>query len=153
MAKYSDYIKPVLYSNCAGDRMRSFTDSVGQNIFGDVPRAAMLENFYDMLDYKEAPYDEVTRTGFTADYVKRETQRARDDVAGNPTPVEIWPGIDIDVPVPAGASHCTPESVKAAVMAAFQGGATGVVLSRNYSEMDPAHLAGAGAALKELGYA
>ena len=149
MAKYSDYIKPVLYSNCAGDRIRSFTDSVGANVFGDAPRAEMLDVFYNMLDYREAPYDQVTRTGLTADYVKRETRRTLDDCAG--ANVQIWPGLDIDVPVPAGASRCTPESVKASVLGAFQGGANGVILSRNYSEMDPTHLAGAGAALKELG--
>ncbi len=39
MGKYSDFIKPVLYANCAGDRMRSFTNSVGANVFGDAPRA------------------------------------------------------------------------------------------------------------------
>jgi len=60
-------------------------------------------------------------------------------------------GIDIDVPVSPGSSQCTPESVKNTVMAAFKGGATGVILSRNYPEMNPEHLAGAGAALDELG--
>jgi len=150
MAKFSDYIKPVLYSNCAGERIHSFTDSVGQNVFGDVPRAETLDVLYDMLDLKEAPYETVTARGLSPDYVKRETRRTLDDVAG--TSVQVWPGIDIDVPVPAGASRCTPESVKASVIGAFQGGATGLVLSRNYSEMNLDNLAGAGAALKELGY-
>jgi hypothetical protein len=148
MAKYSDYIKPVLYSNCAGDRMRSFTDSVGANVFGDVPRAAMLEVFYNMLDYKEAPYDRVRAAGFSSDYLRRETRRCLDDAGGA---VQVWPGIDVDVPVPAGASQRTPEGVKNDIIAAFQGGATGVVLSRLYYEMDLNNLAGAGAALKELG--
>jgi hypothetical protein len=150
MAKFSDYIKPVLYSNCAGERIHSFTDSVGGNVFGDVPPAETLDVLYDMLDYREAPYETVTARGLSPDYVKRETRRALDDVTG--TPVQIWPGIDIDVPVPAGSSRCTPESVKASVMGAFQGGAQGVVLSRNYIEMNPDNLAGAGAALKELGF-
>jgi hypothetical protein len=39
------------------------------------------------------------------------------------------------------------------VLAAFRGGADGVILSRNYSEMTLANLAGAGAAIKELGLA
>jgi hypothetical protein len=150
MAKFSDFIKPVLYSNCAGERMHSFTDSICGNVFGDVPPAQTLDVLYEMLDMHEAPYDSVTARGLSADYVQRETQRARDDVAG--TAVEIWPGLDIDVPVPAGAGQCTPESVKASVLGAFHGGATGVVLSRNYTEMKPEHLAGAGAALKELGF-
>jgi hypothetical protein len=65
--------------------------------------------------------------------------------------VQIWPGVDIDVPVSAGESHCTPESVGQAVKAAFRGGAQGIILSRNYTEMKPENLSGAGAALKELG--
>ena len=67
------------------------------------------------------------------------------------TPTQVWPGIDIDVPVPAGTSHCTPESVKQDVLAVFTAGAQGVMLSRNYVEMKPENLAGAGAALRELG--
>jgi hypothetical protein len=151
IAKISDYIKPVLYSNCAGERMKSFADSVGENVFGDLPRADSLAMLYQMLDYREAPYDRVLAAGFSPDYVQRETRRTLDDVAGADHPVEIWPGIDIDVPVPRGASQCTPESVKQTVLAAFAGGATGVVLSRNYPEMKPENLAGAGAALRELG--
>ena len=72
-----------------------------------------------------------------------------ESVAGHP--VQIWPGVDIDVPVSAGESHCTPESVGRAVKAAFKGGAQGIILSRNYTEMKPENLSGAGAALKELG--
>ena len=52
------------------------------------------------------------------DYVQRETRRAVDDVAGKP--VHVWPGIDIDVPVPAGASKCTAAGVRDAVLAAFR---------------------------------
>ncbi len=149
MAKYSDYIKPVLYANCAGDRMKSFTNSVAQNVFGDVPDAPMLDVYYDMLNYQEAAYDEVSQKGFSSDYVKRETQRCFDDAGGK---VEVWPGIDVNVPVPRGASQRTAAGVKSDMLAAFAGGATGVVLSRIYSEMDPTVLAGAGDALRELGY-
>jgi hypothetical protein len=37
------------------------------------------------------------------------------------------------------------------VLAAFQGGADGVILSRKYSEMKLENLRAAGAALKEMG--
>jgi hypothetical protein len=59
--------------------------------------------------------------------------------------------VDIDVPVGANESHCTPESVAAAVKGAFVGGATGIILSRNYTEMKPENLSGAGKAMRELG--
>jgi hypothetical protein len=148
MAQFSDFIKPVLYNNCAGERIRTFIDSVCENIFGDFPKSMAMDVLYQLMDYKEAPYDRLMETGFSADYVQRETRRAVDDVRNSG--VEIWPGIDIDVVVP-GTSKCTAESIKAAVTGAFNGGANGVILSRNLGEMNPDHLAGAGAALDGLG--
>jgi hypothetical protein len=81
--------------------------------------------------------------------VERETRRAVEAVAGHP--VQVWPGVDIDVPVEKGEGHCTPESVASAVKAVFKGGAQGIILSRNYVEMTPENLSGAGGALRELG--
>ncbi len=149
MTAFSDFIRPVLYSNCAGERMRSFVESTRGNVFGDVPPDEMLDVLYHQLDYREAPYDRVYSAGFSADYVERETRRAVDGVAGTAT--RIWPGIDIDVPVPEGASHCTPEGVRQTVRAVFRGGGQGLLLSRNFVEMKPENLAAAGGALRELG--
>jgi hypothetical protein len=149
MAAYSDFVRPVLYSNCAGERIKSFIASTGQNVFGDTPPDEMLRVLYEQLNYQEAPYDQVAAAGFSADYVQRETKRAVDDLAG--TSVQVWPGVGIDVPVAAGTNQSTPASVKADVRAAFAGGATGILLSRNYIEMKPENLAAAGAALRELG--
>ncbi|HUJ72207.1 MAG TPA: hypothetical protein VLZ30_08170 [Verrucomicrobiae bacterium] len=149
LTAWSDFIRPALYSNSAGERMRTFVDSTHQNVFGDVPPDETLEFLYRVLNYQEAPYDKMSATGFSADYVLRETRRALEAVAGTHT--EVWPGIDIDVPVPAGTSQCTPESVKEETLAVFKAGAQGIMLSRNYVEMKPEHLAGAGAALRELG--
>ena len=77
----------------------------------------------------------------------RDTKRALDGVAGTKT--VIWPGIDIDVPTPR--ARCTPESVRAATLAALRAGAQGVLLSRAYLEMKPENLRGAGQALEEFG--
>jgi hypothetical protein len=97
-------------------------------------------------------------------------------VAGARHGCKILPGIDIDIPVgqvaaaaedrrkrseaPSGinADHsqgaeltrCTRESVRDAVLAAFDGGADGVVLSRKYSEMRLENLSGAGDAIRAL---
>jgi coenzyme F420-reducing hydrogenase gamma subunit len=65
--------------------------------------------------------------------------------------IPVYPGIDVDLP--SGECPTTPERVRDAVVAAFRGGARGVSLSRKYSEMRLANLSGAGAALRELGYA
>lgn len=149
MAKYSDYIKPVLYFNSAGARMKSYIDSMSANLFGDLSKEESLQFEYRVMNYKEGPYDRIAASGFSSDYVYRETKRAIDDVAGTPT--QIWPGIDIDVPTPAGASKSTPENVKEAVLAVMRAGASGVLLSRTYTEMKLENLSGSGQAMRELG--
>jgi len=149
MANYSDYIKPVLYYNSAGARMKSYIDGMSQNVYGDLSKEQSLEFEYRVMNYKEGQYGEIASTGFTADYVYRETKRALEDVAGTKT--EIWPGIDIDVPTPGGKSKSTPENVRAAVIGAMRAGAQGVLLSRTYTEMKIENLAGAGNAMRELG--
>ena len=150
MTAFSDFIRPVLYSNCAGERTHSFMQSVHQNILGDGPPDEMLEVLYRQLNYRgEAPYGRVAATGLSADYVERETRRAVTGVAGSAT--QVWPGIDIDVPVAPGSSHCTPESVRETVKAVFRGGGQGVLLSRNFLEMKPENLNAAGSAVRELG--
>src|SRR5262249_14798394 len=80
-------------------------------------------------------------------YVRRETRRA---VAGVSPRVKIWPGIDIDIPTGAGEKKTEPDDVYAAVKAAFDGGAHGVLLSRKYSEMKLANLRAAGRAVRDL---
>ena len=63
--------------------------------------------------------------------------------------MKVWPGIDIDIPTARTSKKTTPDDVYAAVTAAFDGGAPGVLLSRKYSEMKLANLAGAGRAIRE----
>lgn len=151
LAAFSDFIRPVLYNNCAGERIRSFSDSVRQNVLGDFSPQEALGFLYGALDHNEAPYDQVAAAGFSPEYLRRETRRTLEAVAG--TSVQVWPGFDIDAPVRAGSSQCTPESVRAAVHAVFDAGAQGVMLSRNYVEMKPENLSAAGEALRERGLA
>ncbi|MBZ5610640.1 MAG: twin-arginine translocation signal domain-containing protein [Acidobacteriia bacterium] len=148
LAKYSDFLKIVMYHNCAGPRMASYIDGIHKGVFADFPKQELLEYQYRVLDYKERSYEEIPYTGFSSDYVYRESKRAVDGAAGTKT--LIWPGIDIDIPTEANQSKCTPLGTKDAVMAAFRAGAPGVVLSRKYSEMRLANLSGAGEAIKEL---
>jgi hypothetical protein len=99
------------------------------------------------MDYKEAPYHELSSTGLSSDYVFRETKRA---IAGVSDEIPVYPGIDIDVPTNPGEKQTTPGDVREAVKAAFSAGAQGVVLSRKYSEMKLANLSGAGEGLLAL---
>ena len=148
-AGFSDFLRPALYNNVAGGRFLNFVQGARSTVFGDLPPELTLDVLYRELNYDEARYDRLLATGLSAEYVKRETRRAVSGVAGHP--IQIWPGVDIDVPVGKGAGNCTPESVGQAVKAVFLGGAQGIVLSRNYIEMKPENLSGAGAALRELG--
>ena len=150
LAGFADFIRPALYNNVAGGRFLSFVKGARDSVFGDLSSEATVDLLFQQLNYtSEAPYDKLAATGFSADYVERETHRAMESVAGHP--VQIWPGVDIDVPVEKGEGHCTPASVAQAVKAVFKGGAQGIILSRNYIEMKPENLSGAGGALRELG--
>lgn len=151
MAKYSDFLKMVMYHNCGGERMASYINAMGATMYGDVPHQELLEFHYRALNARERSYEEIPFTGWSADYVYRETKRAVDGAAGTKT--QIWPGIDIDIPTAANHSKSTPQGTKDAVAAAFRAGAHGVILSRKYSEMKLANLGGAGEAIKELGLA
>ncbi|MBI1898799.1 MAG: hypothetical protein HYS04_20030 [Acidobacteria bacterium] len=151
ISKYSDFLKMVMYHNCGGERLASYVDSVSQTIYGDVPKQDLLQFHYRVMNYAEKPYDQIPKTGLSADYVLRETKRARAGLTGAKT--LLWPGIDIDIPTAKTSSKSTPQGTKDAVLAAFRGGADGVLLSRKYSEMRLANLGGAGAAIRELGFA
>jgi hypothetical protein len=151
IAPHSDFLKVVMYNNCAGERMARYIDNMGSTIFADIPGQELLDFHYRVLDYKEAPLARLPYTGFSADYVYRETRRARQDLAGAQT--LLWPGIDVDIPTAEGHSKCTPEGVRDAVLAAFHGGSDGVLLSRKYSEMRLNNLKGAGIAIRESGMA
>lgn len=149
MIPYSDFLKIVMYQNCAGERMVDYINSVGATFFADVPKQELLDFHYRVLDYGDEPdFKNLAATGFTADYVYRETRRAQHALKGSKT--KLWPGIDIDIPTAATSAKCTPGGTKAAVLAAFRGGAEGVILSRKYSEMKLDHLRAAGAALKDV---
>src|SRR5262249_37236185 len=113
-----------------------------------------LQFHYDILNYHEAPIvAELYRSSLSPGYVYRETKRAVEAIAGIKT--QIWPGIDVDIPsgdIPpeAHSMKCTPDGVKEATVAAFRGGANGLVISRKYSEMRLANLGGVDTALREL---
>ena len=152
LAKYSDFLKMVMYHNCGGERMAGYIRTVGRTIYGDVPGQELLDFHYRVLDYaQEKPLADLPKTGFSADYVYREAKRARTALDAAKAKTQLWPGIDIDIPTAATSSKSTPSGTHDAVLAAFRGGADGVILSRKWSEMKSANLKGAGEAIRSLG--
>ena len=148
IAPYSDFLKIVIYNNCGGERLADYVRNMGGTLYGDIPQDELLQFHYRVLNYQERGLAEIPFTGLTSDYVYRETKRAFEDLQGTKT--LLWPGIDIDIPTEPSHSRCTPDGVRDAVLAAFRGGAEGVLLSRKYSEMKLANLRGAGDAVKQF---
>jgi len=170
MSHFSDFLKVAVYDNAAGPRLHTMVDGLARAVFGDAEPREVYPLLARMMGLPQVPYDALLDSGLPAEYVTRQTRRA---VVGNEGRCAIYTGIDVDMPVGQpgdggievvpgdgtetnpdrtdGKARSTPESVKAAVLAAFAGGADGIVLSRKYSEMTLANLAGVGAALFELG--
>jgi hypothetical protein len=155
ISKYSDYLKMTVYSNAiGGPRLAIYIDTVAATIFRDMPKDDALKFEYRVMNYHEGDsVDELYRSSLSPDYVYRETKRCVEGVAGTKT--QILPGIDVDIPSGdiAPEAHymkCTPESTKAVTLAAYRGGAQGLVISRKYSEMRLANLGAVGEALREL---
>jgi hypothetical protein len=144
---YADYLKIATYNNAGGPRMAAYLDRLGSTLFHDASPKDFLPFFYKIMNYQEGPYEELHTSGLTADYVARETRRAIAGVAGQ---VKIYPGIDIDVPTRLTDKRTKPDDVRRSVRAAFEAGADGVVLAREYVEMWLANLSAAGETLRQI---
>jgi hypothetical protein len=99
--------------------------------------------------------EELTERGFTPEYVAREIGRLRENIGER---AKIYAGVAIDVPLvglgtgaDAGVRFAsTPEGTYTATKAAFEGGADGLVISREYDEMRLDNLRAAGRAVAEV---
>jgi hypothetical protein len=147
LADYSDFLKIASYNNAGGPRMAHFVDRLCSTVFADASPTDLQPLYYKMMGYKEAPLDQIRTNGLSTEYVTHETRRAIECTGGR---VQIYPGIDIDVPTAAGEKHTSPDDVRAATRAAFEAGANGVVLSREYHEMWLKNLTMAGETTRQI---
>jgi hypothetical protein len=145
-ADYADWVKPVLYNVPAGHRFANFVDGLAQTILRDASPEEWLPVLYRVLGLDEAPFAELPQTGFSAQYVREQTARY---VAALGQGAAVYPGIGVGTE--PGPRNIEPADVAAAIEAAFEGGATGLIVSRNYSEMSLAGLAAVGHTLRGLG--
>jgi hypothetical protein len=151
LAGYSDFVKIIAYHTDGGPRCAKYVDSLQSTLLQDSPPDEALEFEYRIMGFREGGYDDIRSRGLTADFVHRETKTWVEGTRS--TPLQVWPGIDIDVSPGASDPPRSREGVRDAVLAAFRAAAPGVVLSRMYAEMTLSHLAGAGDAVRELGLA
>jgi hypothetical protein len=128
----------------------NYLDTIRRGAFADFSREELTTFEYLVMNFQERGIDQIPFTGFSADYVARETRRALDGAA---TKIPVWPGVDNDVPTASNHSKSMSDGTRAAVAAAVRDNPFGVVLSRKYSEMKLTNLSGAGQALRQAGWA
>jgi hypothetical protein len=150
MTNYSDWIKPVVYHDVAGPRIKSSTiDTWSKGILRESSPSDTLQMLYGILGYdraKEPSYDELAKKGLSPDYVYRETRRCVDDVAGK---CSVYPGVGFDIPGQGAPSK--PETVYEATHNSLEAGAAGLIICREYDEMRLPNLRAVGRAVKERG--
>ncbi|MBZ5497443.1 MAG: hypothetical protein LAP85_13665 [Acidobacteriia bacterium] len=148
MAPYSDFIKLILYHGVLGGRIRSwYLDRFRRTILSELSLEQSLGIYYALFGYDgniEPKVDELAQKGFSPDYVYRETKRS---VAAANGKTKIYSGIGFDVP---GSPPDDPEKIYEATLKAFEAGAGGIVVSREYEEMHVPNLKAVGRAVREL---
>jgi hypothetical protein len=149
MSAYSDFIKPVLYKDAAGYRVHHYVSTLQKRLFRGVSEQTVFDLVRSTLGYDEnVTFDDLPALGFSADYVQRETARAKATAGPG---VAVYPGLDVNIPAGEGSRYTQPDDVRASVAAALDGGANGFVLSRKYSEMTHENLEAAGEELASRG--
>ncbi|MGD0156945.1 MAG: hypothetical protein ABSB50_12675 [Terracidiphilus sp.] len=144
---YADFVKIATYNNAGGGRMAGFIERLCSTIFADATAEELTPVYYKMMGYDEAAIAELPAKGLSVEYIARETKRA---IADTGHAIQIYPSVDINVPIQPRWKQTTPEGVKAEVRAAFDAGGDGVVLAREYTEMWLVNLAAAGEATREI---
>lgn len=147
MAPYSDFIKLILYHKVLGPRIRSwYLDRFKNTILSELSLEESLNLYYDIFGYDknvEPKVDELSRKGFSPDFVYRETKRS---VASANGKTKIFAGIGFDVP---GSSPDDPEAIYQATLKSFEAGAGGIMISREYEEMKLVNLEAVGRAVRD----
>jgi len=151
MAPYSDYIKFIAYHDVLGPRIRFwYLARLQRTVLKELTLPESLNLYYDIFGYdktKEPGVEELATTGFSPDYVFRETRRSVASAAGK---TRIYPGIGFDVPWGSKPMPADPEKVYESVKKAFEAGGAGIVVSREYEEMRVPNLKAVGRAMREL---
>ena len=151
MADLMDFIKPILYHDIAGPRTRTmYLERVRRSIFKELSDEQALDLFYTLKGYDEKAeprLDELDKKGLGPDYVYRETRRIVQDVGGR---AKVYSGIGIDIPGNGVTFPSNPEGVYQAARKAFEAGAAGVLVSREYDEMRLPNLRAVGRAMREM---
>jgi hypothetical protein len=146
MAPWSDYLKVVVYHAVTAPRMRSWVASEQRSVWSDMPLAEALTLHYALFGYDpgiDAIANQPTPPTASPEYVSRETKRS---VASAEGKTQIYPGIGFNLP---GGGPDDPEAIYQCVIKAFEAGASGIVVSREYEELTVPNLKAVGRAVRQ----
>jgi len=148
MGAHSDFIKLILYHAVLGGRIHAwYLQRFQSTILRELSLDQSLELYYALFGYdpdKEPTVENLRSQGFSPDYVYRETRRS---VASAKGAARIYSGIGFDVP---GSPPEDPEAIYQALLNAFEAGAGGIVVSREYEENRAPNLRAVGRAIREM---
>ena len=147
-APYADWFKPVLYHTPAGARFADFAASWHAGVLADASPDGAYDALATVLGLDDfiAPREEGAMAGFKPAYVREWTARLIEET-GKP----VYPGIGVGVGHHGESKEITPSEIRDGVHAGVDGGASGLMISRNYSEAELRNLAAVGDALRERG--
>lgn len=153
MAEHNDFIKPIVYHEVFGPRLKEWViDAMQQRVLADLSREQSLGLFYAAFGHDaggEPAYADLEARGLSAEYVFLETQRCVRGVAGR---AKVYAGVGMDVPhyIPGGMRPMPslPQTVEAATRRALEAGADGVLASREYHEISRSSLRAFGRAAR-----
>ncbi len=150
LAEFCDWIKPCNYLAAAGTRMRGNLSRYHQTLLADLDPQRALEFYYQIhgFDPSQQPtFDELgPDKTMTTDYTTREVSRAVAGVGGN---ARIYAGNAINIPTGASVPWQDPEFTYRDITAALEAGAHGLLLSREYQELDIPNLKAVGRAVRD----
>ena len=141
MTATADYIKPILYHDILGRRLHHWVlASMQQRINRQLSMEQALALFYAWFGHDAAvmpSLDQLDDAGLGPEYVYNETRRAVRAIKGQS---KVYVGLGVDVPwhLPEGGMAVVPsppDRTELAVRRAFDAGADGILISREYDEI------------------
>ncbi len=156
MAEYADFIKPILYHDIYGPRLRWWVIEEWQKyMFNDMSKEQTLSYLYQTMGYSpeaRVPLNKLAKEGMGPEYVFDEIKRCVNSVDDD---TEVVSGIGLDVmwhgrngiPQP---NPSDPLKLQKAIYKSIEAGATGILASREYDEMRFSSLRAFGEAIRQV---
>ncbi|NRA36500.1 MAG: hypothetical protein HRU15_00025 [Planctomycetes bacterium] len=157
-ASFSDHIKPCLYQDAASYRGKDLVDMfLSQHYFKGQDEKVVydfLQQAMGDVSSKETNYHNVRERGMGGEYTASHTRAAAEAVntARNTvknTACQLWPAIGINVEQKLCGAQAD-KHIGESVVAAFENGADGIVLCREYQEMTDSALRAVGTAIHKI---